>query len=73
MGDRVRIDEDTRFKNYNSADGLYEQRVRWARSITEFKATDSLRLRNTLYHYSALRDFQNVETYAFNASNTAVI
>lgn len=73
VGDRVRIDEDTRFKNYNSADGLYEQRVRWARSITEFKATDSLRLRNTLYHYSALRDFQNVETYAFNASNTAVV
>ncbi len=72
VGSQVRIDEGTRFKNYNSQDGIYEQTVRWARSILEFKATDSLNLRNTFYHYDALRDYRNVETYAFNATNTAV-
>lgn len=69
---RIAIDDDTRFKNYNAHDGRYEQTVRWARSIVEYKAADSLRLRNTFYHYDALRDYQNVETYAFNATNTAV-
>ena len=72
VGDRIRIDEGTRFKNYNSQDGIYEQTVRWARSVLEFKATDTLNLRNTFYHYDALRDYRNVETYAFNVTNTAV-
>lgn len=68
----LRIDEGTRFKNYNSRDGLYEQDVQWARSILDIKASDTLRFKNTLYHYDALRDYQNVETYAFNATNTLV-
>ena len=73
VGSRISIDEGTRFKNYNSADGIYEQTVRWARSILEYKASDRLKLRNTIYHYDALRDYRNVETYAFNATNTGVI
>ncbi|KAB2927870.1 MAG: TonB-dependent siderophore receptor [Dechloromonas sp.] len=73
VGSRVRIDEGTRFKNYNSADGIYEQTVRWARSILEYQAGERLNLRNTIYHYDALRDYRNVETYAFNATNTGVI
>lgn len=73
VGSRVTIDEATRFKNYNSQDGIYEQTVRWGRSILEFKANDKLSLRNTVYHYDALRDYRNVETYAFNATNTGVI
>ena len=73
VGSRVAIDEGTRFKNYNSADGVYEQTVRWGRSILEYKAGDRLNLRNTFYHYDALRDYRNVETYAFNATNTGVI
>lgn len=73
VGSRVRIDEGTRFKNYNSADGIYEQTVRWARSILEYQAGERLKLRNTIYHYDALRDYRNVETYAFNATNTGVI
>ncbi|PKO91402.1 MAG: TonB-dependent siderophore receptor [Betaproteobacteria bacterium HGW-Betaproteobacteria-10] len=69
---QIAIDEGTRFKNYNAPDGIYEQTVRWTRSVLEYKASDNLRLRNTAYHYDALRDYQNVETYAFNATNTAV-
>ncbi|GBG01824.1 hypothetical protein AZSI13_11510 [Azospira sp. I13] len=70
--DSVRIDEGTRFKNYNSQDGVYEQTVQWLRSVLEYRVSDHLQLRNTLYHYDALRDYRNVETYAFNAANTRV-
>lgn len=69
---KLDIDDKTRFKNYNSRDGLYEQDVQWVRSILDIKASDTLRFKNTLYHYDALRDYQNVETYAFNAANTLV-
>lgn len=72
LGGRIAIDEGTRFKNYNSTDGLYEQTVRWARSIVDYRASDKLSLRNTFYHYDALRDYRNVETYEFNAGNTQV-
>ncbi len=67
-----RILEGTRFKNYNSADGIYEQTVKWARSILEWKPSDTLSLRNTAYFYDALRDYRNVEVYRFNAANTLV-
>lgn len=68
----ARIDEGTRFKNYNSEDGIYTQRVQWLRSISDLQAGEALRMRNTLYVYDALRDYRNVETYVFNATNTAV-
>ncbi|WP_078032724.1 TonB-dependent siderophore receptor [Massilia sp. KIM] len=70
---RLRIDERTRFKNYNSADGVYDQRIHWLRSITEWRAGEALRLTNTFYLYDALRDYRNVETYRFNPANTAVV
>lgn len=67
-----RILDGTRFKNYNTADGLYEQRVSWARSILEYRMSDATQIKNTLYMYDALRDYRNVETYKFNAANTLV-
>lgn len=70
---RLRIDEGTRFKNYNSQDGVYDQRVNWLRSIAGWKASDALQFTNTFYVYDALRDYRNVETYRFNPANTAVI
>lgn len=68
-----RIDPRTRFKNYNAADGAYEQTVLWLRSITEVRLSDATQITNTIYHYDADRDYRNVETYRFNATNTAVI
>lgn len=68
----LRIDEGTRFKNYNSADGMYEHNVQWLRSLTELKVSDALQFKNTFYVYDAQRDYQNVESYAFNATNTRV-
>jgi iron complex outermembrane receptor protein len=67
------INPDTRFKNYNSADGIYEQTVQWQRSLLAYQISPMTTIKNTLYHYDALRDYRNVETYRFNATNTAVI
>ncbi|WP_293776728.1 TonB-dependent receptor [uncultured Oxalicibacterium sp.] len=69
----LRIDEGTRFKNYNSADGEYAQRVQWLRSITDLQVNDALHFTNTFYAYDAQRDYRNVETYTFNTANTAVL
>lgn len=68
----LRVDPATRFKNYNSADGIYQQRVQWLRSVAQWRVSDALQLRNTVYAYDALRDYRNVETYRFNAANTQV-
>ncbi|MEG1734162.1 MAG: TonB-dependent receptor [Comamonas sp.] len=69
----VSIDPATRDKNYNSADGLYAQRVQWLRSITEGRVSPQLQWSNTFYAYSAQREYRNVESYRFNAGNSAVI
>ena len=68
-----RIDRFTRFKNYNSIDGVYAQRVQWLRSVTEWQASSAFSLKNTFYAYNARRDYRNVEVYTFNNDNTAVI
>ncbi|MEQ1730755.1 MAG: TonB-dependent receptor, partial [Vicinamibacterales bacterium] len=66
------INPATRFVNYNTGDGIYEQSVMWTRSLTEFRPSAKSTIRNTLYHYDALRDYRNVEVYRFNAANTLV-
>src|SRR5690606_5944075 len=48
---RLRVDKDTRFKNYNSADGMYAQRVQWLRSIADWQVNDALHVTNTFYAY----------------------
>lgn len=68
-----RILDGTRFKNYNVNDGLYEQSVLWARSLTEWRAGPALTFKNTLYYYRAERDFRNLENYRFNAGNSLVL
>jgi iron complex outermembrane receptor protein len=68
-----RIDPETRFRNYNAADGLYQQTVSWLRSVAEYKPSAATTVRNTLYRYDALRDWRNVEVYRFTADNAQVI
>lgn len=70
VGGTMKIDEDRRFENYNVADGRYEQRVRWVRSIIDYQINDSTSLQNTLYHYDAQRDYRNLENYVYNADNS---
>ena len=69
----ARVLDGMRRKNYNSADGMYMQRVQWLRSVAEWKISDRFEVRNTLYGYDALRDYRNVEEYALNDDNTRVI
>ncbi|WP_136477471.1 TonB-dependent siderophore receptor [Pseudomonas sp. DG56-2] len=72
LGGEMKVDESRRFENYNVEDGRYEQRVRWLRSITEYRFNSDTSLRNTLYHYNTERNFRNLEAYAYNADNSKV-
>lgn len=69
---QIRTDPGTIGVNYNTIDGRYEQDVTWARSVLQWKPSASLSFSHTLYHYDALRDYDNVETYSFVNSNTQV-
>ncbi|WP_271409318.1 TonB-dependent receptor [Pseudomonas sp. Q1-7] len=72
-GGTLKVDRDDRLRNFNVDDSFYQQRVRWLRSITEYQLDERTQWRNTLYHYNASRSFQNLENYAYNADNSAVI
>ncbi|WP_088280505.1 TonB-dependent siderophore receptor [Ideonella sp. A 288] len=68
----VQIDPRTVGVNYNVVDGRYQQDVTWARSILNWQLAPATRLTHTLYHYDALRDYENVEVYTFVANNAQV-
>lgn len=68
----MKIDKSRRFENYNVADGRYEQRVRWLRSILDYQVSDSTSVQNTLYHYNAQRDYRNLESYRYNSAGNVV-
>ena len=68
----LRVLDALRRKNYNSADGMYMQRVQWLRSVAEWKISDRFEVRNTFYGYDAVRDYRNVEEYTLNSTNTLV-
>lgn len=65
----MKIDNGRRFENYNVADGRYEQRVRWLRSMLDYQISDATSVHNTLYHYDAQRDYRNLERYSYNAAS----
>jgi len=71
-GRTMTIDKSRRFENYNVADGRYEQRVRWARSIIDYRVSEQSSLQNTLYHYAGQRDYRNLEGYRYLPGNTRV-
>ncbi len=71
-GSTMKIDKRRRFENYNVADGRYEQRVRWLRSITDYQLSSEYSLRNTLYYYDAQRDYRNLESYRYSDDNSLV-
>lgn len=69
---QVRTDPRTVDVNYNVVDGRYQQDVTWVRSILQADLSPALRATHTLYHYDALRDYDNVEVYSFVNNNTQV-
>lgn len=69
---QIRTDPGTVGVNYNVVDGRYEQDVTWVRSVLHWQPGAALSFTHTLYHYDALRDYDNVETYSFVNNNTQV-
>ncbi|MBB4843015.1 iron complex outermembrane receptor protein [Paucibacter oligotrophus] len=69
---QLRFDPATLGINYNVEDGRYQQDVTWLRSLLDWRLNEHSQLRHTLYHYDALRDFENVETYTFKNGNSQV-
>ena len=70
---RLSVLPQTVGRNYNVADGYYGQDVRWVRSLLEWTPGEHDTVRNTVYHYDALRDYRNVESYRLTADNDGVI
>ena len=68
----VALDRGTRGVNYNAIDGRYQQDVTWVRAILAWQPMDTLRATHTLYAYDALRDYENIEAYAFVAGNSRI-
>lgn len=68
----VRFDPRTVGVNYNVVDGKYQQDVLWVRSLLNWKIAPATQATHTLYHYEALRDYENVEVYTWVAANTQV-
>jgi len=72
-GGRLSVLPETVGRNYNVRDGYYGQDVRWVRSLLEWSPGERDTVRNTLYHYDALRDYRNVESYRLTPGNDGVI
>ncbi|KRA44488.1 TonB-dependent receptor [Pseudoxanthomonas sp. Root630] len=70
---RLSVLPETVGRNYNVADGHYGQDVLWARSLLEWTPGERDTVRNTVYHYDALRDYRNVESYRLAPGNDGVI
>lgn len=70
---RLGILPGTARRNYNVADGHYQQQVLWARSVLARTLASGGTLVNTAYHYDALRDYRNLERYRYTPAQDAVI
>lgn len=64
------FDPGVRFKNYNARSPVFDQQVLWVRDIADYELDGETRFKNTFYLYRADRQYQNVETYRYDATNT---
>lgn len=67
-----KYDPETRFKNYNADNSVFDQQVIWVRDILDFRLSEATQTRNTFYWYDADRQYKNVEVYRWNAANTLI-
>jgi iron complex outermembrane receptor protein len=63
-------DPAIRYKNYNARSPVFDQQVLWVRDITEYELDGETRFKNTFYLYRADRQYMNVESYRYDATNT---
>jgi iron complex outermembrane receptor protein len=64
------FDPGVRFKSYNARSPVFDQQVLWVRDIADYEVDGETRFKNTFYFYRADRQYQNVESYRYNATNT---
>lgn len=62
------IDKRNRFTNYNVGDDKSESDGLWLNLNLDWEASESLTIRDELYHYSADRKWQNAEQYIWDNS-----
>ena len=66
------IDRRMLRQNYNTQDSDMSALTTWTKLKTAWKPTDLIEIRNQAYYYAAKRDWQNAETYTFNASTQLI-
>ena len=59
-------------QNYNTQDSDMSALTTWTKLKMAWKPTDLIEVRNQAYYYTAKRDWQNAETYTFNASTQLI-
>ncbi len=67
-----KYDPETRFRNYNAENSVFDQQVIWVRDIVDFRLSEATQVRNTFYWYDAYRKYRNVEVYRWNGDNTLI-
>lgn len=67
-----RIDERTRFNNYNVDDDRLGKEVGWVRLNLDYTVTPQIKLRNETYVNKEKRRWHNAEAYAYNAATGRV-
>lgn len=59
-------------QNYNTQDSDMSALTTWTKFKTTWKPIDLIEVRNQAYYYTAKRDWQNAETYTFNAGTQLI-
>ena len=61
--------EALRFKNYNVSDSSIRYQDSWNQVKTEWRASDAITVRNTLYYLNSQRHWRDAESYTYKAGD----
>ena len=67
-----RASNSQRRNNYNFANGFIEHEDLWLRVRSEWQASPGIVVRNEVYWLDVLREWQNLEEYAFNPASNQI-
>ncbi|WDE03069.1 TonB-dependent receptor [Thalassomonas viridans] len=60
------LDQQLRFTNYNIGDQRSDSEHLWSKVIASWQPSSMVKVKNTLFHFSADRAWKNAESYVFN-------
>jgi iron complex outermembrane receptor protein len=61
------LDESMRFTNYNVGDNLSDSHQIWATTTLRWTPSETISVRDDVYHFDAKREWANAEQYVFDA------